>query len=167
MPVTAKQAFLVVAVRLRTSEACSGRGIGAAVHSFDFQLDVFRNNPEYTRRALDAMLRALTTINVAYLELNPNTPMVYEAYRRGLVRYQTEEPGDERWMDIPTALQAKRIDCEDIACWRAAEVNVRYRIQAVPFFTCRTLDNGMLLCHIKVRYPNGREEDPSRVLGMK
>ena len=131
---------------------------------FVFQLDLFRDaDRAYSHRSLDILLRALTAIDIEYLQLYPQTPMLYESG----VRYQVEAPGKEEWQDIPTTLEKGVLDCEDAACWRAAEVNVRYGIKAYPFFISNMRPDGSLLYHIKVRYPNGREEDPSRVLGMK
>ena len=58
-------------------------------------------------------------------------------------------------------------NCEDLACWRVAELNVRQGIAAVPIFGFRTLSNGDVVYHIRVQYPNGQIEDPSRLLGMR
>jgi len=57
--------------------------------------------------------------------------------------------------------------CEDLACWRAAELVVRHGIQARPDFTCDARGDGSRLYHIVVRLPDGRIEDPSRNLGMR
>lgn len=58
-------------------------------------------------------------------------------------------------------------NCEDLACWRAAELRVRYGIAAIPIFTCKPRANGGYLYHITVQLPDGRIEDPSRRLGMR
>ena len=58
-------------------------------------------------------------------------------------------------------------NCEDLACWRAAELVVRHNIQARPVFMERRRSNGSYLYHILVRYPDGRIEDPSKILGMQ
>lgn len=58
-------------------------------------------------------------------------------------------------------------NCEDLACWRAAELRVRFGVQATPTFTYKVRANGSYLYHITVRLPDGRIEDPSRRLGMR
>ena len=58
-------------------------------------------------------------------------------------------------------------NCEDLACWRAAELRVRYGIAAEPTFIWKVRPGGGYLYHIQVLYPDGRIEDPSRRLGMR
>jgi hypothetical protein len=58
-------------------------------------------------------------------------------------------------------------NCEDIACWRAAELDVRHRISARPIALEQKRPDGGMLYHIVVRYPNGQIEDPSKILGMR
>jgi hypothetical protein len=65
-------------------------------------------------------------------------------------------------------------NCEDLACWRAAELNVRHGIKAYPTFVWRRRPNGSYLYHIITARPDmarpGQEiptEDPSRHLGME
>jgi hypothetical protein len=58
-------------------------------------------------------------------------------------------------------------NCEDLACWRAAELRVRYGIKAVPTFIWKVRPAGGYLYHIQVKLPDGRVEDPSRALGMR
>ena len=116
----------------------------------------------------DALVLLMKT-NIRYLKSNPNTP---ELYKSG-VRYKEELPGEEDWQDIPTSLQLRRADCEDLSTWRAAEVNVKYGIPAYPIFSHRILPNGNIIYHIRVQYPpskrfpNGHIEDPSIILGMR
>lgn len=57
--------------------------------------------------------------------------------------------------------------CEDVACWLAAELVVRYGVDARPDFTCQVREDGSYLYHIVVRLPDGRVMDPSRFLGMR
>lgn len=58
-------------------------------------------------------------------------------------------------------------NCEDLACWRTAELNVRFNIPAKAIFKEQRRRDGGYLFHILVRYPDGRIEDPSRILGMR
>lgn len=108
-------------------------------------------------------LRALTEIDCAILRAHPETPSLYASG----VRYEEEPPGEEDWADIPTARKLGWGDCEDLACWRAAELQLRSGVKAWPMFLWRGRPRGGMLYHIQVRYPDGRVEDPSRRLGMK
>lgn len=81
-------------------------------------------------------------------------------------------------------------NCEDLACWRVAELNERYGIAAVPYirlYADRVFADGAMrprhLYHIMVRWPEGLAEypdtvfqdpetgaileDPSKILGMQ
>jgi hypothetical protein len=58
-------------------------------------------------------------------------------------------------------------NCEDLACWRSAELRVRDKIEAKPTFIWKIRPSGGYLYHIQVKYPDGRIEDPSRRLGMR
>lgn len=130
-----------------------------------FALDLF-NGPhekELSHATLRTLLMALMYTDMLYLRANPNTP---ELYKSG-VRYEEEPPGQEDWQDIPTCLRLRTGDCEDLACWRAAEYQVRHGIKAVPTFTSQLRPNGSYLYHITVQLPDGRIEDPSRKLGMR
>lgn len=145
----------------------AGPALGKPLPKFriTFVLDLF-NGPrerELSRKVLDVMLRNLFEIDVLYLRAHPETPLLY----RSGVRYQEEPKGQEDWQDIPTTIGMGIADCEDVACWRAAELVVRYGIQARPVFKEQRRDDGSYLYHIVVRYPDGREEDPSRILGMR
>jgi hypothetical protein len=82
------------------------------------------------------------------------------------VYYQPEREGEENWQDVPTCIIRRFADCEDLASWRAAEIRVRERVFAWPFFTWKRLPDGRTLYHIKVKRADGRIEDPSAVLGM-
>lgn len=73
--------------------------------------------------------------------------------------------GEENWQDIPTILKAGSGDCEDLACWRAAELTERDGIPARPVYRWRHRP-GLTIYHIVVRLPDGSIEDPSRRLGM-
>lgn len=118
---------------------------------------------------LQIMLDALFACNIAYLRANPDTPSIYAkdaVTKKPRMRYQQEPMGQEDWKDIPTCLRDGEGDCEDLACWLAAEKVVKEGIAARPFFTHKVMSNGASLYHIKVKYPDGTEEDPSKKLGM-
>ena len=118
---------------------------------------------ELSHNILRLMLLSLTEINKMHLKADPGIPLLYESG----VRYEEEPPGQEDWQDCLTCIKLRVGDCEDLACWRAAELQVRYGIMAQPTFIWKVRPNGGYLYHIQVKYPDGRIEDPSRRLGMK
>ena len=128
-------------------------------------LDLFNGTQEreLSRKTLDVMLECLFKINVLYLQAHPEAPWLYQSG----VTYMEEPPGQEDWQDIPTTLKFGIADCEDLAAWRAAELNVRQGIAAKPVWRSFPRKDGSTLYHILVEYPDGRTEDPSRILGMK
>lgn len=109
---------------------------------------------------LRLLLAALTKADELYLKLNPSTPALYESG----VRYMREADGAEEWQSIPYLIAARQGDCEDLACWRSAELR-RRGIEAEPFFYFKRIGT-MSMYHIVVRWPDGTFEDPSAVLGM-
>lgn len=116
--------------------------------------------PELSPLYLQCLLDALTAIDLIWLKANPDTPRLYKAG----VRYVREPKGQERWRSVPYVLQAKQGDCEDLACWLAAEEQLRG-------VNARAVGKGIrtkrgALFHITVRYPDGRIDDPSKRLGM-
>ena len=124
-------------------------------------------------KTLYECLDALTRIDLhEILAAKGRIPFLYESG----VRYKAEPEGQEDWLDVLAALDAYKaeknggpvatIDCEDLACWRAAELQAQ-GIAAHPVFVWRKMQNGSHLYHIVVRWPDGRLEDPSRRLGMK
>ncbi|HXI54636.1 MAG TPA: hypothetical protein VNO55_01150, partial [Polyangia bacterium] len=77
------------------------------------------------------------------------------------------EDGTENWLDIPTIIAAGWGDCEDLACWRVAELR-QQGIKASPYAKWRRI-NGVYHYHAMVRRFEGDKpvlEDPSRKLGM-
>ncbi len=122
-------------------------------------------------RKLDHMLAELLARDELFIRLNPRTPLLYESG----VFYEREPPGQELWLPIPWVLMRRDIgrgaDCEDLACWRAAELRVRGEPphwkpeNATVFHTNRMTPKGRLY-HILVRRASGHAEDPSVILGM-
>lgn len=123
-------------------------------------------NMEAVRGILGPMLDAMVAINVAYLQTHPQTPRLYQA---GVV-YRRERSGIEDWRNIPRILKEKEGDCEDLACYRIAELRVYDgEPDATYAVTMRRRPNGHYLFHIKVK--RGARmgfgyEDPSLKLGM-
>ena len=112
--------------------------------------------------ALAHLLEALTAVNVAWLREHVNAPSLYESG----VRYEEEPPGRDDWQDIPETLSLRVGDCEDLACWRLAELRVRSLEDARPFVK-RAVYGPRTVYHVAVRRSDSRIEDPSRVLGMR
>jgi hypothetical protein len=91
------------------------------------------------------------------LRAHPETPSILKAG----VRYKPDPPGDEDWRSIPEILRRKGGDCEDLACWMAAELKEKgIECQAAPL-----TKNGREW-HIVVRLSDGEIIDPSLLLGM-
>ena len=107
---------------------------------------------------------------MGYLLLFPGCPC--SLYDSG-IRYVEEPPGRDDWQDIAETLERQEGDCEDLACWRVAELRVRLGERAATHVVTvqdlpdpRTGDV-VTTYHIAVRRADGRLEDPSRLLGMK
>lgn len=116
--------------------------------------------------ALVHLLDALTAMNVDYLKAYPDTPPIYKSG----VRYNTEV--DENWKAIPDIIKDGEGDCEDLACWRAAELIMR-GYDAMPVMTYKRIQRDgaedFFLYHVTVLVNyRGRKIrlDPSRALGM-
>jgi len=107
---------------------------------------------------LSAALEGLVATNVVLLRRNRNAPALYESG----VRYRKERPGREKWLTIPQTLRAGFGDCEDLAAWRAAEL----QMLGIPARAV-VIRTGAKMFHAVVRLPGGRIEDPSVKLGMK
>jgi len=113
---------------------------------------------------LRILLDALMAVDMISLKgREREIPPLYESG----IYYEEEPPGQEDWQDLLTCMKLKASDCEDLACFRAAELRVRHGVMARPTFVPRVRPNGGNLYHVQVQYPDGRIEDPSRVLGMR
>lgn len=128
-----------------------------------FKLRSFGRNRALNETILCALLEALTRINVAAMR-SARVPALYTAgveyQREPLCRYC------EEWRDCLSVLEHGGGDCEDLACYRAAELQLQ-GIRARPYVRRpRLLQGNVLLYHIQVAWPDGRIEDPSRELGM-
>ena len=139
---------------------------------FTIATDLFDGDQErdLSHVILAHMLVGLAELDALCLRRHPEWPGIYD----GRVRYEEEPVGQEDWADIPTCVSLGIFDCEDGACWRAAELNVRHGIKAYPTFVWRRKPNGSYLYHIIVARPDMMKpgdkdvptEDPSRHLGM-
>jgi hypothetical protein len=134
---------------------------------FVLATDLFHGDAEraLSHRVLAHMLVGLTAIDEMLLLRHPEWPDLYESG----VHYQEEPVGQEDWQDAPTCIRLGNGDCEDLACWRAAELRIRYGMKGArpSFLWRRKPETGSYLYHIQVVHPDGRTEDPSRRLGMR
>lgn len=108
------------------------------------------------RMHLQVALAGLVAIDRALLKLYGGTvPPLYES---GVV-YRPESP--DEWESLDILLARGYGDCEDLAAWRAAELQ-QAGVQA--FATVYNVRANKW--HAVVRMPDGTTEDPSRRLGM-
>lgn len=118
-------------------------------------------------------LNAATDINEWTMRQH-DFPLLYEAG----VKYQPEDLEhnyrngyEEDIKDVVELYRTGHGDCDDIATVRAAELRVKFGIQAVPCIMWKfiTGDDGkkVLLIHVLVMLPDGTIEDPCVVLGME
>lgn len=126
-----------------------------------FHIELFgkRGDKNRSRKVLLLLMECLSQINILWLKKNKAPPL----YKSG-VRYEREPQGIENWQDIPHILANGVGDCEDLACWRIAELRL-HGIKARPYIKWRR-DNGLTTYHALVMWPNQKIEDPSLALGM-
>ena len=129
-----------------------------------FKLNLFEtpNDRGRSQKVLLWLMEALVQTNISWLVANPNTPSIYNTE----VVYKFEPGEIDYWMDIPTIMKDGGADCEDLACWRVAEL--RYAgVNARPYIRWKKRPNGSYMYHALVWWPGGRIEDPSLALGMR
>jgi hypothetical protein len=132
------------------------------------------NDPRHVLMSRDMLRGGVIGVmlqNIAWLRAYPQTPMLYNAD----VIYKPEKRKEgsgrvieygEEWQTIPWVLYRGYGDCEDLGAWRAAELNQRFGIRALPWIKVRRMPNGFWRAHVVVKWPNGQIEDPSAKLGM-
>lgn len=119
---------------------------------------------EYPNEGLSLLLHMMTEWNV-FLMRRLNVPPLYRAGVR-YIREDYESIYPEDWLDCIEIMSQGGGDCEDLACYRAAELRVRGERARTAFHRKRMPDGGQLV-HIFVERANGALEDPSRLLGME
>lgn len=132
---------------------------------------------EATNKALSILLKCMTDWNVylmtrqclpplkeAGVRCMPRLPGLYDSGARYIKEdYDALHPED--WLDVLEVLAQGGGDCEDLACYRAAELQVQGE-KACAVFHRKTLSGNRTLVHILVQRADGSLEDPSRRLGM-
>lgn len=134
------------------------RPIVMKVALFDSPSDTARS-----RKAMLTLMEALCKINVGWLQALPpkDRPNLY----RSDVIYQPEIDAEE-WQDIPHIIESRWGDCEDLACWRVAELRVA-GVEAHPYIRWKKKPGRGARYHALVWRPGDRIEDPSLALGMR
>lgn len=133
------------------------------IYAPHFKLRAFESLSEEAKdRALAGLLEALIAVNFSWLREHPSAPWLYESG----VRYEEEPPGRDDWQDIPETIALRVGDCEDLGCWRIAELRARQFENAMPFVKRSTVGRRTVY-HVAVRRADGTVEDPSRTLGMR
>lgn len=108
-------------------------------------------------------LEAVITANRLYLRLH-DVPALYESG----VRYE-EEPAGQPYEDfaaIPVVISRGEGDCDDLVCWRIAELRNAGENAKVRLKWAYDPLRGARMYHVLVRRANGQVEDPSKRLGM-
>jgi len=126
--------------------------------------------PTLNDRVVEILCDALTQIDLDYLRHHPETPPIYRSGVR-YIREPFRQPCGDHWRAIPWVIEAGGGDCEDLACWRAAELIAGGK-KARPIWSKKQHPGppgvGLgVLYHILVELPCGEIEDPSKVLGMR
>jgi len=128
-----------------------------------FKLRAFETLSDAARIALlKKLLEALAAVNETWLGEHPEAPWLYQSG----VRYEEEPPGRDDWQDIPETIALRVGDCEDLGCWRLAELRVRAGERAQAFVKQSVLGSRTVY-HVAVQRADGSLEDPSRILGMR
>lgn len=97
------------------------------------------------------------------------------------VRYKEDDPGHEDWSDVYATLKRGNGDCKKLVAWRIAELRCSgidcepvIKWQHIPQDVAMQIGypswfvnaDGLWMVHCLVRFPDGRVEDPSKILGM-
>tara|TARA_R100001244_G_scaffold132394_1_gene108868 strand:- start:14065 stop:14523 length:459 start_codon:yes stop_codon:yes gene_type:complete len=112
------------------------------------------------------LLQALVQANREELKTSRiDGKRIPKLYKAGVV-YRRENNA-EVWKDAINIYADGFGDCEDLACWRVAELQNAGK-KARPYIRHhQNKETGFLLYHVLVQRANGKLEDPSAILGMK
>jgi hypothetical protein len=134
-------------------------GENMSLKEITFELRLFESKADRdrSRRCILWLMEALCQVNKTYLAAN-KIPPLYESN----VYYKFEN--SELWKDVYNILEDGHGDCEDLSCWRVAELQL-IGIPARPYIKWRK-QNGIWIYHALVWHPGNKIEDPSLALGM-
>lgn len=107
-----------------------------------------------SRAALEAATTGLVALN-RFILSRTQLPALFDAG----VRYKAETSRPEHWRTADQIFGKGYGDCEDLAAWRAAELQLRGEAARVVVY--RT---GPKRFHAVVRRGDGSIEDPSKIL---
>lgn len=93
-------------------------------------------------------------------------PSIYKLARSGRVRYERERENGEEFADALIVLGRGWGDCDDLICWRIAELRERGEHATVVIYWRKRKPGQGWRFHCQLRRANGRIEDPSRFLGL-
>lgn len=124
---------------------------------------VWRGFAHWRDEALSHLLGSLVGWNRFLLSQAPLPSLYGSGVRYIREDYTSEHPED--WLDILETIHQGGGDCEDLACWRTAELQHAGERARVVWHR-RLIGPGQTLLHILVQRADGRLEDPSRILGM-
>ena len=113
--------------------------------------------------AIREALEAVIMVNRLYLRMH-HVPALYESG----VRYE-EEPAGQPYEDfaaIPVVLARGYGDCDDLVCWRIAELRNQGENAKVRLKWAYDPIRNARMYHVLVRRANTQVEDPSKRLGM-
>ena len=125
-----------------------------------FELRLFENSRDRnrSRKCILWLMESMCQINETYLDAHPEIPSIYKTD----VIYKMER--GEYWKDVYNIMGDGYGDCEDLSCWRVAELRLA-GVKARPYIKWRKVQ-GSWLYHALVWRPGNRIEDPSLSLGM-
>lgn len=112
-----------------------------------------------------AALEALVALNRVYLRSHRGAPSLYRAgvrYLRDADEGDQGTPDAELWLTIPDCLASGGADCKVLSAYRVAELRENGEHGA----RCKVLRVGPQSWHVIVTRADGRDEDPSALLGM-
>ena len=139
-----------------------------------YDLSLFETEDEryWSEKCTLAGLEFLTLCDQRYLAAHPDTPLLYKAGVEYKLPAQMEDRNKpvafrgEHFRDIGRILENGGGDCDNLACWRAAEIRFHLGVAAEPYITKKERPGGGTTYHVIVRWPDGSSEDPSLLLGM-
>jgi hypothetical protein len=110
---------------------------------------------------LGALLEGVVAANYVVMEAARRLigPHVFPPLYESGIRYAREAPGRESWQFAHELLETREGDCEDLACYRAAEL----RLDGEPAIA-EVVRTPRRSFHAVVRRADGRIEDPSKIL---
>jgi hypothetical protein len=136
-----------------------------------YRMSTPKKSKAVVKAVLECHFEAITLSNVAWLNLNPDAPNLYDSgvrYRRDPERALVAE----LWLDVPNILRRGFDDCEGLASFLAAELRAKEdnslgkrRYPAAAVWLKPTRIPGSWHAIVK-DHETGQLWDPSRALGM-